>query len=96
MPILQVNSCSIDQESGEIWAAQADLQLISPKSDRLLEYANSRNPVPLCMTFHFSRTTSDTTDPLPRLTLFIPLNMGMAKRSRLEKLSDSGRQSVFA
>jgi hypothetical protein len=26
LPILQVNSRSIDQESGEIWTAQADLQ----------------------------------------------------------------------
>ncbi|MCR4304266.1 MAG: hypothetical protein NUV63_08620, partial [Gallionella sp.] len=32
----QVNSRSIDQKSGEIWTAQADLQPISFKSDRLL------------------------------------------------------------
>ena len=36
MPVLQVNSRSIDQKSGEIWTAQADLQPISFKSDRLL------------------------------------------------------------
>ena len=34
--VLQVNSRSIDQKSGEIWTAQADLQTISFKSDRLL------------------------------------------------------------
>jgi hypothetical protein len=33
---LKVNSCSIDQESGEIWTVQTDLQQIYPKSDRLL------------------------------------------------------------
>ena len=37
LPVLQVNSHSIDQKSGEIWAGQADLQPISFKSDRLLE-----------------------------------------------------------
>jgi hypothetical protein len=36
LPVLQVNSHSIDQKSGEIWTAQADLQPISFKSDRLL------------------------------------------------------------
>ena len=36
MSILQVNSCSIDQKSGEIWTAQTDLQQIYPKSERLL------------------------------------------------------------
>jgi len=36
LSILQVNSCSIDQKSGEIWTGQADLQPISFKSDRLL------------------------------------------------------------
>ncbi len=36
MSILKVNSRSIDQESGEIWTAQANLQQICPKSDRLL------------------------------------------------------------
>lgn len=36
MSILKVNSCSIDQESGEIWTVQTDLQQIYPKSDRLL------------------------------------------------------------
>ena len=36
LPVLQVNSRSIDQKSGEIWTAQADLQPISFKSDRLL------------------------------------------------------------
>ena len=37
LSILQVNSHSIDQKSGEIWTVQADLQPISFKSDRLLE-----------------------------------------------------------
>jgi hypothetical protein len=36
LTILQVNSRSIDQKSGEICAVQADLQPISFKSDRLL------------------------------------------------------------
>jgi len=36
LSILQVNSHSIDQKSGEIWTGQADLQPISFKSDRLL------------------------------------------------------------
>ena len=36
MSILPVNSCSIDQESGEIWTDQTDLQQIYPKSDSLL------------------------------------------------------------
>ena len=36
LSILQGNSCSIDQESGEIWTVQTDLQQIYPKSDRLL------------------------------------------------------------
>ena len=36
MTILQVNSHSIDQKSGEIWTGQALLQPISFKSDRLL------------------------------------------------------------
>ena len=35
LPVLQVNSHSIDQKSGEIWTAQADLQPIPFKSDRL-------------------------------------------------------------
>jgi len=35
LPVLQVNSRSIDQKSGEIWTGQADLQPISFKSDRL-------------------------------------------------------------
>jgi len=34
--ILQGNSCSITQKSGEIWTVQPDLQQIYPKSDRLL------------------------------------------------------------
>ena len=37
LPVLQVNSRSIDQKSGEIWTAQADLQPIHHKSDRLLD-----------------------------------------------------------
>ena len=37
MSILQVNSHSIDQKSGEIWTVQADLQPISFKPDRLLD-----------------------------------------------------------
>jgi hypothetical protein len=36
LPVLPVNSCSIDQKSGEICTGQADLQPISFKSDRLL------------------------------------------------------------
>ncbi|MDD5404801.1 MAG: hypothetical protein PHZ14_09745, partial [Sulfuricella sp.] len=40
LPVLQVNSHSIDQKSGEIWTAQADLQPISFKSDRLLATQN--------------------------------------------------------
>ena len=36
MSILQGNSCSITQKSGEIWTVQTDLQQICPKSDRLL------------------------------------------------------------
>jgi len=36
LPVLQVNSYSIDQKSGEIWTGQANLQPISFKSDRLL------------------------------------------------------------
>jgi len=41
LPVLQVNSRSIDQKSGEIWTSQADLQPISFKSDRLLAYPSS-------------------------------------------------------
>ena len=37
LPVLQVNSHSIDQKSGGIWTAQADLQPISFKPDRLLD-----------------------------------------------------------
>jgi hypothetical protein len=37
LPVLQANSCSIGQKSGEICTGQADLQPISFKSDRLLE-----------------------------------------------------------
>ena len=36
MTILQGNSCSITQKSGELWTVQTDLQQIYPKSDRLL------------------------------------------------------------
>jgi hypothetical protein len=36
LSILQGNSCSIAQKSGEIWTVQTDLQQIYPKSDRLL------------------------------------------------------------
>jgi len=39
LPVLQVNSHSIDQKNGEIWTGQVDLQPISFKSDRLLEQA---------------------------------------------------------
>ncbi|MHB1592164.1 MAG: anhydro-N-acetylmuramic acid kinase [Sulfuricella sp.] len=38
LPVLQVNSRSIDQKSGEIWTAQADLQPIHHESDRLLGF----------------------------------------------------------
>ena len=41
MTILQVNSHSIDQKSGEIWTVQADSQPISFKSDRLLDALQS-------------------------------------------------------
>jgi len=37
LPVLQVNSRSIDQKSGKICTGQADLQPISFKSDRLLD-----------------------------------------------------------
>ncbi|HEX8874598.1 MAG TPA: hypothetical protein VF780_08210, partial [Nitrosospira sp.] len=36
LTILQTNSCSIGQKSGEIWTGQTLLQPISFKSDRLL------------------------------------------------------------
>jgi len=36
LTILKVNSCSIGQESGEIWIVQTDLQQIYSKADRLL------------------------------------------------------------
>ena len=39
MLILQGNSCSIAQKSGEIWTVQTDLQQIYSKSDRLLATA---------------------------------------------------------
>ncbi|HEX8874217.1 MAG TPA: hypothetical protein VF780_06275 [Nitrosospira sp.] len=39
LTILQTNSCSIDQKSGEIWTDQTLLQPISFKSDRLLVIA---------------------------------------------------------
>jgi len=42
--ILQGNSCSITQESGEIWTDQTDLQQIYPKSDRLL-YRNKEESI---------------------------------------------------
>jgi hypothetical protein len=35
LSVLQGNSCSITQKSGEIWTVQTDLQQIYPKSDRL-------------------------------------------------------------
>ena len=41
MPVLQVNSRSIDQKSGEICTGQADLQPISFRSDRLLVIAHN-------------------------------------------------------
>jgi hypothetical protein len=44
LSILQVNSCSIDQESGEIWAVQTDLQQIHPKSAKLLKTAKLALP----------------------------------------------------
>jgi len=39
LSILKVNSCSIDQDSGEICTAQTDLQQIYSKSDSLLKEA---------------------------------------------------------
>ena len=44
MTILQGNSSSIAQKSGEIWTAQADLQPILFKSDRLLGTDHSPHP----------------------------------------------------
>ncbi|MDE2366599.1 MAG: hypothetical protein KGM95_06660 [Betaproteobacteria bacterium] len=41
LTILQTNSCSIGQKSGEIWAGQTLLQPISFKSDRLLWPVNT-------------------------------------------------------
>jgi hypothetical protein len=41
MSILQGNSCSIAQKSGEIWTVQTDLQQVYPKSDRLLDTMKS-------------------------------------------------------
>src|SRR3990172_5882473 len=38
LPVLQVNNHFIDQKRSEIWTAQANLQPISFKSDRLLGY----------------------------------------------------------
>jgi len=45
LPVLQVNSYSIDQKSGEIWTGQANLQPISFKSDRLLGAEDEANAV---------------------------------------------------
>jgi len=36
LSILQGNSCSITQKSGEIWSVQLELQQIYPKTDRFL------------------------------------------------------------
>jgi hypothetical protein len=44
LPVLQVNSHSIDQKSGEIWTAQADSQQIHHKSDRLLDPFIAQRP----------------------------------------------------
>ncbi|MCR4304341.1 MAG: hypothetical protein NUV63_09000, partial [Gallionella sp.] len=44
LPVLQVNSCSIDQKSGEIWTAQADLQPISFKGASI-NSSHRRRPV---------------------------------------------------
>ena len=41
--ILQGNSCSIAQKSGEIVTAPLNLQTISFKSDRLLDKARANN-----------------------------------------------------
>jgi hypothetical protein len=43
LPVLQVNSRSIDQKSGEICTVQANLQPISFNSDRLLETILNKN-----------------------------------------------------
>jgi len=40
LSILQGNSFSITQKSGEIWTVQTDLQQIYPKSNRLLALCN--------------------------------------------------------
>jgi hypothetical protein len=37
LSILQDNSCSIDQKSGEIWTVQTNLQRIYPKPERPLD-----------------------------------------------------------
>ena len=47
LTILQGNSCSIAQKSGEICTGQADLQPISFKSDRLLGVGEEANAVSL-------------------------------------------------
>src|SRR6266568_4285187 len=44
LSILQVNSCSIDQESGGICTVQTDLQQIYPKPDRLLGRQAGKTP----------------------------------------------------
>jgi hypothetical protein len=46
LSILQGNSCSIAQKSGEIWTVQTDLQQIYPKSDRILGGPVHSDPVP--------------------------------------------------
>ena len=51
MPVLQVNSRSIDQKSGEICTGQADLQPIPFKSDRLL---GKRKGFIMCKEYDFT------------------------------------------
>jgi len=41
--LLQGNSCSLAQKSGEIWTVQTDLQQIYPKFDRLLTMGEDVN-----------------------------------------------------
>src|SRR3972149_2554588 len=54
LSVWQVNSVSIDKKSGEIWTAQADLQPISFKSDRLLGLIKVRTMEPGWDTLHES------------------------------------------
>ncbi len=74
LSVLPVNSCSIDQKSGEICTGQADLQPISFKSDRLL--GRRREQVGM-------------NQPFPKDTCMVSLPFGdwrSAKTCRLSKV----------